>query len=478
LSIIRIDHATVIAHRAGEPVVLPDQSIVVDGSKIRAVLPTHVALDPRLGFASAEEVNHLGGVTHPTSPATRIDEVIDGSNHLVIPGLVNTHHHLYQSITRGLKPVQNAPLFGWLTELYQRWKNLDFDAVKMASQISIAELLLSGCTTTSDHFYIYPKGSDIGLHAVLEAAESLGIRIHACRGSMSVGQSKGGLPPDECVENEADILRNCRRLLDRFHDCRIRSMRRIDLAPCSPFSVSTELLRDTAVMARESCSLLHTHAAETLDEDKYCLERFGCRPIEWLGSIGWLGTDVYLAHCVHLSDTDISHLARTQTGIAHCPCSNMRLGSGIAPIHKLLHAGAKVGLGVDGSSSNDGGHLLAEARQALLLQRAVAGPKAMTVAEAFHMATLGGAAVLNRRELGNLDDDCAADIAMYRRDDIALAGAVEQDPLGALMLCHVGRADRVIVNGRTVVQDGQIISVDLPNLIEKFNRLVGQAFSR
>jgi 8-oxoguanine deaminase len=477
LSTTRIDHATLIAHRGGEPVVLPDQSIVVDGSKIRAVLPTHVALDPRLGYASAEEVDHLGGVTHPTSPATQIDEIIDASNHLVIPGLVNTHHHLYQSITRGLRPVQDAPLFAWLAGLYPRWLKLDFDAVKLASQISVAELLLSGCTTTSDHFYIFPKGSDVGLHAVLEAAESLGIRIHACRGAMSVGRSKGGLPPDECAESEADILRNCGQLLDRFHDARIRSMRRIDLAPCSPFSVTAELLRDTAALAREQCALLHTHAAETLDEEKYCLDRFGMGPIEWLGSLGWLGTDVYLAHCVQLSDTDIAHLAKTQTGIAHCPCSNMRLGSGIAPIRKLLNAGAKVGIGVDGSSSNDGGHLLAEARQAMLLQRAVDGPRAMSAAEAFQLVTLGGAAVLNRRELGNLDDDCAADIAMYRRDDVALAGAVEQDPVAALLLCHVGRADRVIVNGRTVVKDGQIASLDMPILVERFNRMVRGRFS-
>ena len=476
MSTIRLDHATVIAHRGGEPLVLPDQSIVVDGSKIRAVMPTHVALDPRLGYATAEEVRHLGGVTHPTSPATRFDEIIDASKHLVIPGLVNTHHHLFQSLTRGLKSVQSLALFDWLNGLYPRWQTLDFDAVKLASQISIAELLLSGCTTTSDHYYLFPKGSNIGLHAVLEAAESLGIRIHACRGGMSVGQSKGGLPPDACVEDEADILRNCQQVIDRFHDARIRSMRRIDLAPCAPFSVSAELLRDTAAMAREQCSLLHTHAAETLDEEKYCQDRFGMRPIEWLDQNGWLGTDVYLAHCVHLSDNDISRLAKTQTGIAHCPCSNMRLGSGIAPIRKLLNTGAKVGLGVDGSSSNDGGHLLAEARQAMLLQRAVGGPGAMTPEEAFRLATLGGAAVLNRRELGNLDDDFAADIAMYRRDDIALAGAVELDPLGALMLCHVGRADRVFVNGRTVVKDGQITGVDLPILTERFNRLVRGKF--
>jgi cytosine/adenosine deaminase-related metal-dependent hydrolase len=480
--ILRIDNATVIAHRGGEPVVLRDHSIIVDGSMIRAVLPTHLARDPQLGYLTADETARLdGGAPRPRpgalEPGALVEETIDASKYLVIPGLVNTHHHLYQSLTRGLKCVQDAPLFGWLTALYERWGKIDFEAVKIASQISIAELLLSGCTTTSDHFYIFPQGSDARIEAVLEAADSLGIRIHACRGSMSVGQSKGGLPPDPCVQDEPDILQDCRRVLEHFHDRRVRSMRRIDLAPCSPFSVSPELLRDTAALARERGALLHTHAAETLDEEKYCLERFGMRPIEWLDKVGWLGPDVYLAHCVHLGDADITRLAQTQTGIAHCPCSNMRLGSGIPPIRKLLNAGARVGLGVDGSSSNDGGHLLAEARSALLLQRVVGGADALTVAEAFRLATAGGAAVLNRPELGNLDAHCAADIAMYRWDDIALAGAVEQDPLGALILCHVARADRVIVNGRTVVDEGRITGLDLPMLIERFNRLVRERFA-
>jgi cytosine/adenosine deaminase-related metal-dependent hydrolase len=255
-------------------------------------------------------------------------------------------------------------------------------------------------------------------------------------------------------------------------------MRRVDLAPCSPFSVSRELLCDTAVLAREHGVLLHTHAAETLDEERYCKEKFGVPPIEWLDSIGWLAPDVYLAHCVHLSDGNIQRLAATRTGIAHCPCSNMRLGSGIAPIRRLLDAGAKVGLALDGSSSNDGSHLLAEARQAMLLQRVTGGAGALSVAETFRIATLGGAAVLNRSEVGNLEAGFGADIAMFRRDDIALAGAVEQDPLGALLLCHVGRADCVIVNGRPVVREGHIQGVELPSLIERFNNRVREAFCR
>lgn len=453
---LRIDHATIICHRAAMPVVLNDQSILIDGGMITDVRPS-MEIDSAASPPSAE--------------------VIDASRHLVIPGLINTHHHLYQSLTRGLKSVQDAPLFGWLTALYQKWKHLDYEAVKLASQISIAELLLSGCTTTSDHFYIFPQGTDVRIEAVLEAAESLGMRIHACRGSMSVGQSAGGLPPDVCVQDERTILADCQRVLEQFHDSKPGAMRRIDLAPCSPFSVSEGLSRDTAALARQCGALLHTHAAETLDEERYCVERFKMRPIEWLDKLGWLGADVYLAHCVHLSDGDIRRIADTHTGVAHCPCSNMRLGSGIPPLRRLLAAGARVGLGVDGSSSNDGNHLLAEARQAMLLARVAGGADAMSVAEAFTLPTLGSAAVLNRPELGNIAHGSCADLAMYRRDDIALAGAVEQDPLGAILLCHVGRADRVLVHGRTVVMDSQIATVDLPRLIENFNKLVHSRFT-
>jgi cytosine/adenosine deaminase-related metal-dependent hydrolase len=372
--------------------------------------------------------------------------------------------------------VQDAPLFDWLTGLYPRWSRLGYEAVKLASQVSIAELLLSGCTTTSDHFYVFPRRSDVRIEAVLEAAESLGMRIHACRGAMSVGRSRGGLPPDECVQDERDILADCERALGSLHDPRPYSMRRIDLAPCSPFSVSESLSRETAALARSRGAMLHTHAAETLDEERYCIERFRKRPVEWLCELGWLGPDVYLAHCVHLSDADIALLARTHTGVAHCPSSNMRLASGIAPLRKLMDSGARVGLGVDGSSSNDGGDLLGEARQALLLQRVLGGARALSVAEAFRLATVGGASVLNRPELGNVDAGFAADLALYRKDDIALAGAVAHDPLGAMMLCRAARADRVIVNGRTVVRDGMITGLDAPALAERFNEVVRAQF--
>jgi len=447
-----ITNATLVTVRQGEPVVLPDHEVLVENGVIRSV-----AQSGRCGREG-------------------IDEIIDARNLVVIPGLINTHHHLYQSLTRGLAAVQNAPLFAWLTELYPRWRRMDYQAVKLAASVSIAELLLSGCTTTSDHLYIFPPGSGLRMEAVLDAADELGIRIHACRGSMSLGASAGGLPPDDCVESESEILADCRRVIDEFHDPAPYALRRIDLAPCSPFSISPELLGDTRDLARERNVLLHTHAAETLDEQAYCLERFGRRPVAFLAEHGWLGEDVYLAHCVHLNDEEIELLVQTRTGVCHCPCSNMRLGSGVAPIARLIERGGKVGIGVDGSSSNDGGNLLAEVRQALLLQRAGGGPEAITTAQAFELATTGGATVLGRDRLGRIEPDMAADLAMYRKDEIALAGAVEQDPLGALMLCHAPRPDRVIVAGKTVVRQGHLVNADEHALAARLNELVAKAF--
>ncbi len=447
-----ITNATVVTVQSWDPVVLTGYDVLIDGGVIQSVAPT----DP----------SHVEGAK----------EVIPGDSYLVMPGMINTHHHLYQSLTRGLASVQNEPLFGWLTALYEKWRYLNYEAVKVAASVSIAELLLSGCTTTSDHFYIFPAESGLRIEAVLDAADELGIRIHACRGSMSVGKSKGGLPPDSCVENEATILEDSLRAVEAFHDASPYSMRRIDLAPCSPFSVSSELLRDTLSLARSNNLLLHTHAAETIDEQNYCLERFKRRPIEFLADHGWLGEDVYLAHCVHLNESEMDLLVETQTGIAHCPCSNMRLGSGIPPIAGLLERGAKVGIGVDGSSSNDGGHMHAEARQALLLQRVLGGASAMTTGRAFRLATVGGAAVLGRQRLGKVEPMMAADLVMYRKDDIAFAGAVAQDPIGALMLCHPPRPDCVMVDGRIVVKDGHLAHIDERALASSLNDLVRKAF--
>jgi cytosine/adenosine deaminase-related metal-dependent hydrolase len=451
-----IHNTTAILFDGEIPVVRPDYSIVFDTNEITDLGPAEVIkakLADREGF-----------------------DYINGGRHITIPGLVNTHHHLFQTLTRAMPAAQDAKLFDWLTALYARWRHLEHEAVKLAAQVALAELLLSGGTTSSDHFYMFPPSSDVRIESVIEAAESVGIRLHVCRGSMSVGQSGGGLPPDDCVEDEQRILADYDRVVDLWHDRSPLAMVRVDLAPCSPFNVSPELFRATAEYARLKHLLLHTHAAETLDEEKYCLERFGMRPIAYLESCGWLGSDVYLAHCVHLSDDEMDLLARTKTGVAHCPSSNMRLGSGPPPVRRMLNRGVKVGLAVDGSSSNDGGHMLGEARQALLLQRAVGGPSAMRVPEAFRIATLGGAAVLNRPELGRLAPGCAADLAMFRTDDIALAGAVAQDPLGALLLCHVGRADRVIVNGRTVVQDGHLTFLDEHALAARLNECVAKSF--
>ncbi len=448
-----IQNGTIVTCAKNTPRVFAHHDIVIEDHLISAVAPTG------------------------TFRADRFDETIDAGQHVVIPGLINTHHHLYQTLTRCHPAVQNAKLFTWLTELYKRWQYVDYQAIKTAAQVSIAELLLSGCTTTVDHFYLFPQKTNVRLEAVLEAADELGIRIHACRGSMTLGQSAGGLPPDVCVEKDDDVLKDCRRVVERYHDASTAGMRKIDLAPCAPFNVSHELFVETAKLARSLRVLLHTHAAETADEEAYCRKRFGKRPIEYLQDCGWLGSDVYLAHCVCLNEEDIRVLAKTRTGVAHCPCSNMRLGSGIAPIVSLLRAGVNVGLAVDGSSSNDGGNLLAEARQALLLQRVQNGADAMTVADAFTMATVGGARCLNRNLLGRIEPGCCADLVLYRKDGINWAGAIAQDPLGALMLCQSPRPDQVIVNGKIVVQDGRLATADENRLSAQLNQIVSERFS-
>ncbi len=444
----------VVTHADGGACVLRDQRLVVDGATIVELRP-----------AARDDADRGPGAGF-----------FDASRHLVVPGLINTHHHLYQSLTRCLPSAQDAPLFDWLTTLYGRWRHVSYEAVKLAAMVSIGELLLSGCTTTSDHFYLFPPASDVRIEAVLEAAETLGIRIHACRGSMTLGASKGGLPPDDCTEPDARVLEDSRRAVEQFHDPSPLSMRRIDLAPCAPFNVSPELLGDTVSLARSLGVRLHTHAAETLDEERFCLERFGVRPLEYLRRFGLLGPDVYLAHCVCLNHDDVRLLAETRTAVAHCPCSNMRLSSGIPPVRQLLDAGVTVGIGVDGSSSNDGGNVLAEARQALLLQRVQRGVGGMRVAEAFAIATVGGADCLGRDRLGRIAPGMVADLALYRADDIAFAGAIAQDPLGALLLCHAPRADRVMVNGRWVVIDGKLATVDERQLANDLNQAVATRY--
>ena len=405
-------------------------------------------------------------------PATA-DEVIDARDQIVLPGLVNTHHHMYQTLTRAM--VQDNELFGWLKGLYPIWANLTPEMVHASTQTAMAELLLSGCTTSSDHLYIYPNG--VRLDDSIEAAAQIGMRFHAARGSMSVGESAGGLPPDRVVESEPAILKETQRLIERWHNPGPFAMQRIVVAPCSPFSVSRELMRDAAVLAREHGVSLHTHLAENDNDIAYTRERFGCTPAEYAEQLGWTGPDVWCAHCVKLDDPGIALFARTGTGVAHCPCSNMRLASGIAPIRAMRDAGVSVGIGVDGAASNDAGHMFSEVRQAMLLQRvaygAEKGPSSMSAREALEIATLGGAKVLNRDDIGALAPGMAADIVTVPLGEIGMAGALH-DPLAALLFCHVPKVKHSVVNGRVVVRDGQLATLDLPRVIERHNRLAAQ----
>ena len=400
------------------------------------------------------------------------DEVIDATDQVVIPGLVNTHHHFYQTLTRVVRAAQDAELFTWLKSLYPIWARLTPEMAYVSTQTAMAELLLSGCTTTSDHLYLFPNGTR--LDDTLEGARDIGMRFHAARGAMSVGESKGGLPPDEVVEDEAAILADTERLIERWHDPSRHAMQRIVVAPCSPFSVSRELMRDAALLARAKGVSLHTHLAENDNDIAYTREQFSCTPAEYVESLGWVGPDVWHAHCVKLDAAGIELFARTGTGVAHCPGSNMRLASGIAPIRALRDAGVPVGLAVDGSASNDSGHLLGEARLALLLQRVahgpVKGPAALTAREVLEIATRGGARVLGRDDIGVLAPGMAGDIVTVPLDEIGLAGA-GHDPLAALFFCHVSRVRHSIVAGRVLVRDGELTTLDLPRHIERHNRL-------
>ena len=400
------------------------------------------------------------------------DEVIDARDQVVIPGLVNTHHHMYQSLTRVVRPAQDCELFDWLRTLYPIWAGLTPEMAYLSTQTAMAELLLSGCTTSSDHLYIFPNG--VRLDDCFEAAAEIGMRFHGARGSMSVGQSQGGLPPDRVVEAEPAILADTQRLIERWHEPARHAMRRVVVAPCSPFSVSRELMRDSALLAREHGVSLHTHLAENDNDIAYTREKFNCTPAQYAEQLGWLGRDVWCAHCVKLDAEGIALFARSGTGVAHCPGSNMRLASGIAPIRAMRDAGVPLSIAVDGSASNDSGHMLGEARLALLLQRVaygpVKGPSAMTAREVLEIATLGGAQVLGRDDIGALAPGMSADIVTVPLDEIGLAGA-HHDPLAALFFCHVPRVRHSIVNGRVVVRDGQLTTLDLPLLIERHNRL-------
>ena len=394
-------------------------------------------------------------------------QVVFAHGCVVTPGLVNTHHHLYQSLTRTVPGGQDALLFGWLKTLYPIWSRFGPDEMFTSAAVGLCELALSGCTLSSDHLYLYPNGAR--LEDTIFAAQEVGLRFHPTRGAMSIGESQGGLPPDALVEKEEIILQYCIRVVDAFHDPLEGAMLRVGIAPCSPFSVSRDLMREAALLARDKGVMLHTHLAENDEDIAYSLAKFGCRPGEYVQDLGWVGDDVWHAHCVKLDKTEIDLFARTKTGIAHCPCSNCRLGSGIAPLRALRDAGVPVGLGVDGSASNDAAHLLSEARQAMLLQRVALGADAMSTREALEVATLGGAQVLGRHDCGQIAVGKRADIAVWDLSGLAAAGA--WDPVAALVLCGPMAVRDLFVEGRQIVQGGQITSIDLPKLIEKQNKL-------
>ena len=467
MTTLLINRARCIATQDDANTELKDASLLIRDGRIERIIPVTENIDELL---------------------TQVDEVLDARRHVVVPGLINTHHHMYQSLTRAIPGVQNAELFSWLQGLYPIWVGLTPEMVRISSQVAMAELLLSGCTTSSDHLYIYPNG--VRLDDSIEAARTMGMRFTATRGSMSVGQSQGGLPPDSVVEKEPAILKETQRLIETWHDASFGAMTHVAVAPCSPFSVSQDLMRESAKLARAHGVRLHTHLAENDHDIAYTREKFNCTPAQYAEDLGWVGHDVWHAHGVKLDDEGTYLFARTRTGIAHCPCSNMRLASGILPLRKMLDAGVPIGLGVDGSASNDAAHLLNEARQAMLLARVGRamdpprvedgrtvygcdlGPAEMTPRDALRLATRGGAQVLGRaHELGQITEGFCADIALFRTDTLSMAGGAVHDPVGALLLCASDNADYTIVNGRVVVRQGEIATVDMGPLIARHNQL-------
>jgi 8-oxoguanine deaminase len=444
MSSLLLQHATLIVTMDDQDTRWEDGALYIEGNVIQQVGPTD------------QLPQHA-------------DEVIDARGMLVLPGLVNTHHHFYQTLTRNVPAAQDANLFHWLRTLYPIWAGMNAEAIYVSTKIAIAELMLSGCTTSSDHTYIWPNGAR--LDDQIQAAQEMGFRFHAARGSMSVGESQGGLPPDHVVEEEENILRDSQRLIETYHDARPYAMLRIVLAPCSPFSVSPELMRQSIALARAYGVHSHTHLAETRDEVAYCAEMFERTPVELAEELDWVGPDVWHAHMVHPGVDEVTRLGRTRTGVAHCPTSNMRLASGIAPVRAMRQAGVRLGLGVDGSASNDGSHMLAEARQAMLLQRVTGDPAALTAKDVLWLATRGGASVLGRDDIGYLAPGMAADFIGYRLDTLDLAGGAVHDALASIVFCQPPYVDLSVINGRVRVKDRQLMDVELPALIERHNAL-------
>ncbi len=429
---VLIDRATVVVTMDDAGTEIPDGSILIEDGRLR----------------------WIGAGAPP--PEARGAAHIDGRGTIALPGFVNTHHHLYQTLTR-VRALDQG-LFGWLRELYPVWAGLDVEWEGIAARLGLAELALSGCSTTTDHHYIFPGGGTDLLAAEVEAARQIGLRFHPCRGSMDLGVSAGGLPPDALVQHPEAILRDTEEAIRQFHDPRPGSMLRIAVAPCSPFSVTKALMTESAALARRHQVRLHTHIAETTDENTYCQASYGCRPVELLDGLGWLGSDVWLAHCVHLNEVDIHRIARTATSVAWCPTSNLRLGSGIAPVRALLDAGVRVGLAVDGSASNDSGRLLAEARLGMLIARA-RGAAAMSAREVLRVATRGGAVCLGRDDIGSLEVGKRADVALFSVEGISFAGA-EADLVAALLYCAPQRVRHLFVDGQAVVTEGHLARID------------------
>ncbi len=425
-------------------------------------------------YIKDKEIKEIGKNLNYTA-----DRIINASGMVVYPGFVNTHHHLYQTLTRNIPGINDVKLFDWLVRLYEIWRELTPEAVYISALVGMAELLLTGCTTTTDHFYVFPKTQPENLiDYEIKAAQEIGIRFHANRGSMSRGKSKGGLPPDDVVQSEEKIMQDCERLINKYHSDEKFSMIKIGLAPCSPFSVTKELMIETAEFARKKNVKCHTHVAETLDEEKYCIEVYGKRPVEFMEEIGWMGENFWYAHCIYLNEEEIKKMAETGTGVAHCPVSNLRLGSGIAPVAKMLEEGVKVGLGVDGSASNDSSNFLAEMRTALLIHRIKSGVDSMPARRVLKMATINGAKILGWDEIGSIEPGKAADITIFNLNDISYAGAKSDLVSAPLFAGNSQIAEYTIVNGKIVVENKKIVTVDVEKVISEADRISREMIER
>ncbi|MBI3660387.1 8-oxoguanine deaminase [Candidatus Acetothermia bacterium] len=418
--------------------------------------------------------NRIAKVYASELPHVKADQTINGRGKIAIPGLINTHHHLYQTLTRAYAPAMNSGLFDWLIKLYPVWAKMDEDAIYWATLAGMAELMLSGCTLTTDHHYVFSGSLQRYIDIQIEAAREIGIRFHPCRGSMSLGKSKGGLPPDVITQPDDEILKDSERLIKEYHDALFGAMTRIALAPCSPFSVTRELMRETATLAKKHSVRLHTHLAETQDEEKFCEEKFGCSPLEYLEELKWSGPNTWLAHGIYFNSEEIQRMSRAGMSVAHCPTSNMRLGSGVAKVLEMRRKGVNVGLAVDGSASNDSSNMLVEVKQALLLQRVVHGPSALLAKEAIELATIGSAKCLGREDVGTLAESMAADIALFDLEELGYSGGC--DPLGTLVLCGPTSVHTLIVNGKVVIKNHELLTFDVERIVRKHRAASAKLF--